>query len=297
MNVAHNSWPVPDANRTPQEWGYPTNLGPKSTAIYPRGQNRTNNEAEEILASAIAYWDVSKYRDGDRFLRNQGTGGSVLDLRLGSSLEPNTNDPKYLAPEDTGYVYLPGVASNYLSVPDENALDITGDIDLRVRVALDDWTPNTEQQLLAKYLVTGNQRSYRLSVRDTTGFVRLAWSSDGTTENFKQSTIAPTVGDGEPLWVRATLTVNNGASQNEVRFYTSPDGLTWTQLGTTVTTAGTTSVYSSTSILEVGTYNTGASNPAALRCYRAQVLNGINGTAVHSPGRPVRSRPRTRQGV
>ena len=182
--------------------------------------------------------------------------------------------------EELGYVYLPGVASNYLSVPDAAALDITGDIDLRVRVALDDWTPTTEQQLIAKYLVTGNQRSYRLSIRDTTGFVRLAWSNDGTAENFKQSTVAPTASDGQPLWVRATLTVNNGSSQNEVRFYTSSDGSTWTQLGSTVTTAGTTSVYASTSLLEVGTYNTGASNPAAFRCYRAQVLNGIGGTTV-----------------
>jgi hypothetical protein len=182
--------------------------------------------------------------------------------------------------EELGYVYLPGVASNYLSVPDAAALDVTGDIDLRVRVALDDWTPTTEQQLIAKYLVTGNQRSYRLSIRDTTGFVRLAWSNDGTTETFKQSTVAPTVLDGQPLWVRATLTVNNGSSQNEVRFYTSSDGSTWAQLGSTVTTAGTTSVYASTSLLEVGTYNTGASNPAALRCYRAQVLNGIGGTTV-----------------
>jgi hypothetical protein len=128
--------------------------------------------------------------------------------------------------------------------------------------------------------VTGNQRSYRLSIRDATGFVRLAWSNDGTAENFKQSTVAPTVSDGQPLWVRATLTVNNGSSQNEVRFYTSSDGSTWAQLGSTVTTAGTTSIYASTSLLEVGTYNTGSSNPAALCCYRAQVLNGIGGTTV-----------------
>jgi hypothetical protein len=82
------------------------------------------------------------------------------------------------------------------------------------------------------------------------------------------------------LWVRVTLTVNNGASGNDSNFYTSTDGTTWTQLGTTVTTAGVTSIFASTSIVEVGSVNAGALGPVSGRVYRAQVLNGINGTTV-----------------
>ena len=38
------------------------------------------------------------------------------------------------------YVYLPGIAANYISHPDSAAVSVTGDITLQVEVALDDWT-------------------------------------------------------------------------------------------------------------------------------------------------------------
>jgi hypothetical protein len=178
-----------------------------------------------------------------------------------------------------GYVYLPGVAGNYLSTPDATALDVTGDIDLRARVALDDWTPSAAQIIISKYTTATNNRSYRLQV-NTDGTLQITWSSLGTsaTAISKASTVATGVTDGSVKWVRATLDVDNGASGNDVKFYLSDDGTTWTQLGTTVTTAGTTSIFNSTSILEIG-----ASENASLltgKVYRAQVLDGIGGTTV-----------------
>jgi hypothetical protein len=65
---------------------------------------------------------------------NLGTGGSDLNGQNGSTSGADSNDARFLEwPGDNAgnYVYLPGVASNYLSVPDEAALDITGDIDIR----------------------------------------------------------------------------------------------------------------------------------------------------------------------
>jgi len=173
------------------------------------------------------------------------------------------------------YLYLPGVASNYASTPDAAPLDITGDIDIRCKVALDDWTPAAAQVFLAKRAT--NQYSYQFSVQ-TNGVLNLSWTPDGINAISKNSTVAPTVSDGSTLWIRVTLDVDNGASGNDVIFYTSTDGTNWTQLGTTVTTAGTTSVHSGTAVLEVGTTLGGANNPARGKFFRAQVLNGIGGT-------------------
>lgn len=101
-----------------------------------------------------------------------------------------------------GYIYLPGVSLYNLETPDASALDITGDIDIRVKVALDDWTPSSVQMLVAKYISTGNQRSYRLQV-DTTGVLSLIWSSLGTavTANSLTSTVATGIADGAVKWI------------------------------------------------------------------------------------------------
>jgi hypothetical protein len=175
------------------------------------------------------------------------------------------------------YVYLSGAVVNYLSVPDEAALDVTGDIDIRALVAADSWS-GTNMSLVSKYTTTGNQRSYLLWL-STLGRLVLIWSENGTAEIQKNSTVSVSAADGAPLWVRVTLDVNNGASQNEVKFFTSLDGVTFTQLGTTVTTAGVTSIYNSTTPAQVGMWAT-SGLPLAAKVYRAQILNGIGGTTV-----------------
>ena len=173
------------------------------------------------------------------------------------------------------YLYLPGIASNYASAPDSAALDITGDIDLRVKVALDDWTPSAQMALVSKDNVSASQRSYNLGI-NTSGQMALVWTTNGSTVIQKFSDVLG-LADGATKWVRATIDVDNGASGNDVRFFTSDDGLTWTQVGTTQTTAGVTSIYSGTASLEVGSQAVGAAQ-ARGKFFRAQVLNGIGGT-------------------
>jgi hypothetical protein len=152
---------------------------------------------------------------------------------------------------------LSGLASNYASAPDSAALSITGDIDIQVKVAMTDWTPASEQTVLSKWTTTGNQRSYALNVRSTSG-LRLYTTTDGTSTVLTyDSTAATNFSDGATKWIRATLDVNDGLGNRVAKFYTSDDGTNWTQLGTTVTTAGTTSIFDSTAPLEVGSAATG----------------------------------------
>jgi hypothetical protein len=206
---------------------------------------------------------------------NLGTGGAVLNGQNGSTTSADSNDALFLDWTGLDYVYLPGVASNFLSVPDEAALDITGDIDIRAYVALDDWTPAAQQPLVNK-AIGASQFSYLFWVT-TTGALQFFFTQDGSTTLTRTSTATLTVVDGQDLWVRVTVDVNNGASGHDVKFFSSLDGSTWTQLGATVTTAGVVSIFAGTSSLFIGTY---VSNNLAGKVYRAQILNGIGGTTV-----------------
>lgn len=181
------------------------------------------------------------------------------------------------------YLSLPGASGDYASTPDAAALDITGDIDLRVRVALADWTPAAESTLIAKYTATGNQRSYALAVT-TAGALIFRWSEDGTAE--KTETSSANLGGlaaGATTWVRATLDADVGGTDANVTFYTSDDGVTWTQLGAVQPVGATTSIFASTAVLELGGQTLGTVNRLTGKIFRAQVLSGIGGTSVAAP--------------
>ena len=174
---------------------------------------------------------------------------------------------------------LPGTSGNYSSTPDTAALDIVGDIDIRVRCAADDWTPASEQMPVAKNNVTGDQRSWAFSVMPT-GQLQLSWSTTGlgTGIAVAQSTVAPGFEDGTGHWIRVTLAVASGT----VTFYVGEDGSNWTQLGAAVV-VGATSIFSGTAALTVGARNAGTGNMFAGLISRMELRNGINGTVVANP--------------
>jgi hypothetical protein len=176
----------------------------------------------------------------------------------------------------TKYLSLPGTASNYGSTPDSAAASITGDLTIRALVAMDDWTPGAEATLIAKWTVTGNQRSYALVIA-VDGKIKLYWSNDGTAVLSATSTLPITITNGQKLWVIAFLDVDNGAGGKGVSFLTSLDfnpfdGTgTAPQLGTTVTTGGTTSIFDGTAPLTVGAHDVGASGSWAGKMWYADV--------------------------
>ena len=177
------------------------------------------------------------------------------------------------------YALLPGVSGNYLSVPDAAALDIVGDLEIVSRVALTDWTPSADSVIVAKYSAAG-QHSYQLYVT-TTGALILKWSNDGTAE-LSQTSSVPAFVNGTAYWVKATIDVVNGANR-VIEFYWAADSQTeptsWTLISTH-TVAGNTSIFSSTSVLELGTRAVGTLSLLAGKMFRAIVRNGIAGTKV-----------------
>lgn len=233
-------------------------------------------ETETLLETA-ALWLDAEYATSSQTVPNLGSGGSALDGRLGSTGTADTNDPTFLEYDGTPYVYLPGIAGNSLSTPDAAALDITGDIDIRVKVALDDWTPSANSRLVTKYGSAGT-RSYLFDI-NTTGNLRFTWTADGTTGVTSTATAATGITDGAVKWVRATMDADNGAVGHDVKFWLSDDGTTWTQVGSTVTTAGVASIYTASSPVVVGG-DASTSSPAAGKFYRAIIKSGIDGTTV-----------------
>jgi hypothetical protein len=175
---------------------------------------------------------------------------------------------------------------------DSAALSITGDLDVRVdmEILTDStrlWTTGNFD-IISKFRNIDTDRSWSLIV--VAGKLRLYWFSLGTVASVRmaESSVAlPSPTKGRRA-VRFTLDVNNGAAGADVRFYTSDtiDG-TWTQLGTTQTSAGTTSIFDGAAWVRAGanpdvsTYSWGVTAAATIR--KAEIRNGIGGTVVASP--------------
>lgn len=192
--------------------------------------------------------------------------GEVVGLSQGSS------GYKYAGITSTG-------ANQVISTPDSASLDITGDIEITALVALDNWKPTATTCIVEKWTTAG-QRSYMLLVNATSGTIDLYWSNDGTTVNNIASTTAPTVANGSLLYIKVTFDVNNGAGGCTAKFYQSSDGETWTQIGTDVTQAGTTSIFAGTNLVRLGSYAGGSTWHLEGKLYTCTIRNGIGGTPV-----------------
>jgi hypothetical protein len=176
---------------------------------------------------------------------------------------------------DAQYLDLPGTAGNYASTPDSAAVSITGDIDIRVKVALDDWTPGGSGQRLITKRPSATLIAYDWSM-PSDGTLQLFWSADGSTQLNAQSTAAVGATDGAVKWVRVTLDVDNGAAGRDIKFYTSDDGIAWVQLGATLTQAGVTSIFDNAGQVWLGDLEQVA-RPFNGKIYYAELRNGIGG--------------------
>jgi hypothetical protein len=116
----------------------------------------------------------------------------------------------------------------------------------------------------------------------TNGLLRLNWSDNGTNVYSSTSSVVTGITDGASKWIRVTLDVDDGAGNSATNFYTADDSATyptsWTQLGATITRAGTTNIFDSTNALTVGPPSGTSGSSGTF--YRAIVKDGIGGTTV-----------------
>jgi hypothetical protein len=149
---------------------------------------------------------------------------------------------------------LAGVAGTAPSTPYSPAFVAAGDLRATIKLSLDDWTPGSNMNIGGHWdSGTGDNRGWKIYIAST-GKPVLVWTTDGSVATQKTATSTAAVGaaDGAVIWLRVTLDVDNGAAGNTVTFETSPDGATWTTLGSPVTAAGVTSIFPSTAPLYFG---------------------------------------------
>jgi hypothetical protein len=181
-------------------------------------------------------------------------------------------------PGQESYLSLDGATTSYARTPDVAALDIVGDLDLRVEVTAD-WTARTSQSLIGKWISATNQRSYLLRLEP--GLLTLNWSVAGSASLFASQPL-PALPRRAAL--RATLDVNNGAGGYTVAMYWAPsmDG-PWTMIGSPLIGASITSIFAGTAPLEVAPIAATGVVPIDGRVHRAEVRSGIGGAVVASP--------------
>ena len=211
---------------------------------------------------------------------NQVAQSTISDVEYRTAARTNyINNPRARQQQNygaQGYIYQP--TGQYLYTLGPAAPNVTGDIDVRVKVALDDYSKGGSlyQELLGKYGGSGN-RSFIFRLGPA-GIPEFLWYPLGTTGVQKIATVNPNFIDGQTYWIRVTLDVDNGAGGNTVTFYQSNDGTTWTVIGTPVVTAGTTVIFASTQ--QIITSGSSAVNTSG-NIYAAEIYDGIAGTLVY----------------
>ena len=176
-----------------------------------------------------------------------------------------------------GHIELPGLAGTRLQTPDNTALDITGDIDLRADVALDNWSTSSAK------LLSKSPNAYEVLLNGTTRRLRVVFARAGGAQTVN-STVALPVVNGDRLQVRATIDLDAAAANTKVTFWYRTDlsanlisSTGWTQLGSVITRSGAVAIANSANPLSLGSGPNGV-GPWAGEVYQAAVLSGIGGT-------------------
>ena len=180
-------------------------------------------------------------------------------------------------PAAEAHVELDGDTTGTVSTPHAAALNITGDLDVRVDIDADMTLTSGSYGIIGKWGETTAERAWVL--RYTDGNLFLTWLDSGTAVHGFFIGIELI---GAPV-LRVTVDVDNGAGGHTVRFYQgdSVDGTEWTQLYTDLVGSGTTSIQSTTSPVRIGVPDSTLGRvPFIGSGTRFQIRSGIAGTIV-----------------
>lgn len=220
---------------------------------------------------AIARIDRS-LRPDNAMIELQNAGGKYAPKRggpIGSGLLPGrmvsiqaTHRRRYLGFTGSGYAWS----------PNSDAVEAgSNDLIAEAYFHLADLTPSVQRRVIDKVGV------YRMTIQ-TTGFVGFG-VFDGTALVLLLSDAALPF---SPIHVRAYMDFDNGAGERAVIFSVSSDGgVSWNQLGSTITSSGTIPVPVLTNIQPLGVAATGAGAAQAWgsgdRFYYAELRDAVTG--------------------
>jgi len=231
----------------------------------------TRGHADESTTASPASMALALNNTGAPFTSTNPTGpfyGSI-----------GRNTPVRLSlPAQATYLRLEADQASAAACPDATRLHITGDIDIRVDVAVTNYSGDV---LASKWNTSAANGFGWILNLTSSGQLQFFWSDNGT--DVHSAATAPAVPAG-----RQCLRVTMAASTGTVTFYTGPaggaGGSTWTQLGSP-TVSGSTSIYATTAQLAVGNYDPAASPDAGTNgsYYEFELRSGIAGTVEAHP--------------
>lgn len=197
---------------------------------------------------------------------------------LWSDASQNALTPSRLQFGTAGEAYLDsGTGSTTRSLPLSESPHTPAVIDVRAKIRMDDWTPASIATVVAREGGSG-LRSWYFGVAPTSGKLAFYYSADGTgLVTDRLSSVAPTVADGAVLWIRAVFTPST-----TLKYYTSSDGNTWTQLGSDVTIADTPALgaaFNAAQPYELGGRQTSLSY-TGLDIYHIDIRDGLDGKPI-----------------
>ena len=115
------------------------------------------------------------------------------------------------------YLDLDGAASSGASTPDHADFTVT-DLDIRCKIAFDTYT--TKAQRPTEKWGSGTEQQFLLQIEDD-GVVLLQWHDGTTTQSLQIST--PGWTDVLQYWLKATLDVDHGSGDWDLKIYRSTD--------------------------------------------------------------------------
>ncbi|TXH00473.1 MAG: LamG domain-containing protein [Candidatus Moraniibacteriota bacterium] len=146
-------------------------------SLYTIGQSDETNTGKSqpqgtgnLDSSLAGYWKL-----------DDGSGTSATDSSTNGNTGTLTNGPTWTTGQIGGAVDFDG-SNDYVTVADNTTLDITQTITLSTWAKFDDFS-SPHLFAPAKYVTTGNQRSYRLYTDSGTTQLNFSLSSDGTSGN------------------------------------------------------------------------------------------------------------------
>lgn len=184
----------------------------------------------------------------------------------------------------SGYALFNGIGIGG-GTPDHASLDIVGDIDIRALISPVTWTATGT--MVSKGVWPGD-RAYDFGFQSD--FLQFSFVDPLSGDLGVQSQAEVLGVDGVPMWVRATLDVDNGDSGMTGRFYTSndpidtdPASVVWTEInGGDIHPDNFVSIITNSEPVSIG-HEGGDRGPFAGWIYYLEIRDGINGTIVANP--------------
>jgi hypothetical protein len=204
--------------------------------------------------------------DGDLLTQAAGARARITRADLAADIAADTAFTSAFA-KRVDIAYKPGgTGNNGVNTPGKASIDLAGDIDVRVYAKTDN-TVGT--QVFVRKGDVGTERSYQFETSSTA--FRVRWWNDGTVGS--QVLLNSTVAIPNPTVFRwRRFTVSNSAQ--ELKFFTSVDGVTWTQTGATISNAALATTFPGTGPLNL------VNDPSTVSIQNFELRDGIEGSIV-----------------